>query len=138
MSERDYLTLIEVLTLHQVLIERYGGSPGIRDMGALQAALYRPQSGYYDDVIQEAAALWESLSQNHPFVDGNKRVAFAVMDTFLRLNHVNLTANSEETAAFIYQCFAEKAFEYHRLESWLRQHVQPSAGSCKHPKTNPS
>jgi death-on-curing protein len=68
-----------------VLINRYGGSAGVRDMGALEAALYRPQSGYYEDVIQQAAALWESLSQNHPFVDGNKRIAFAAMDIFLRI-----------------------------------------------------
>jgi len=57
------------------LIGRFGGALGIRDRGALESALTRPQSGYYADLIQEAAALWESLSQNHPFLDGNKRVA---------------------------------------------------------------
>jgi plasmid maintenance system antidote protein VapI len=57
---------------------RYGGAPGVRDAGALESALHRPQTGYYDSIIHEAAALLESLVQNHPFIDGNKRVAYAV------------------------------------------------------------
>ena len=72
----DYLTVVEVLAIHDDLITRYGGSHGVRDMGLLEAALFRPQTGYYADLIEEAAALWESLGQNHPFIDGNKRVAF--------------------------------------------------------------
>lgn len=55
----DYLTLAEVLAMHADLIARYGGSPGIRDLGLLEAALFRPQTGYYEDLIAEAAALWE-------------------------------------------------------------------------------
>ncbi|MBV9397760.1 MAG: type II toxin-antitoxin system death-on-curing family toxin [Bryobacterales bacterium] len=81
---RDYLTVAEVLAMHADQIERYGGSHGIRDPGLLEAALFRPQTGYYADLIEEAAALWESLSQNHPFIDGNKRTAFAATDTFSR------------------------------------------------------
>ena len=65
---------------------RYGGSPGVRDRGLLEGALFRPQTGYYSSLIEEAAALWESLSQNHPFVDGNKRTAFATAYTFLVIN----------------------------------------------------
>jgi death-on-curing protein len=78
---RDYLTVAEVLAMHDDQIKRYGGHPGIRDPGLLEAALYRPQTGYYADLIEEATALWESLSQNHPFVDGNKRTAFAAAYT---------------------------------------------------------
>ena len=78
----DYLTFAEVLAIHDDQIERYGGSPGVRDPGLLEAALFRPQTGYYADLIEEAAALWESLAQNHPFIDGNKRVAFAATYTF--------------------------------------------------------
>ena len=70
-----YPTIDEVIAVHAQLIARFGGCLGIRDRGALESALARPQTGYYDDIIQEAAALWESLSQNHPFVDSNKRVA---------------------------------------------------------------
>ena len=69
----DYLTVAEVLAMHTDQIERYGGSHGVRDQGLLEAALFRPQTGYYADLIEEAAALWESLAQNDAFIDGNKR-----------------------------------------------------------------
>jgi death-on-curing protein len=78
----DYLTIADVLAMHADQIERYGGADGIRDPGQLEAALFRPQTGYYPDLIAEAAAMWESLSQNHPFVDGNKRTAFAASIPF--------------------------------------------------------
>jgi death-on-curing protein len=68
-----YLTTGEVLVMHSLLIRQYGGSDGVRDVGLLEAALFRPQTGYYSDIIEEAAALLESLAVNHPFVDGNKR-----------------------------------------------------------------
>ncbi len=84
---RDYLTVADVLGMHTVLMQRYGGAPpGVRDPGALEAALFRPQTGHYDDIVAEAAALLESLAINHPFVDGNKRIAFAAADVFLRIN----------------------------------------------------
>ena len=86
----DYLTVADVLGMHTVLMQRHGGSPGVRDPGALEAALFRPQTGYYDDIVAEAAALLESLAINHPFVDGNKRIAFAAMDVFLRINGYKL------------------------------------------------
>ena len=68
----DYITVIEALAIHEDQIHRYGGAAGVRDLGLVEAALYRPQTGYYADLIEEAAALWESLAQNHPFIDGNK------------------------------------------------------------------
>ena len=82
----DYITVVEVLAIHDDQIARYGGSSGVRDIGLLESALFRPQSGYYGDLIAEAAALWESLAQNHPFIDGNKRTPFAVTFTFLVIN----------------------------------------------------
>ena len=97
----EHLTLVEILAIHADQIERYGGSPGIRDLGALEAALYRPQTGYYADLIEQAAALWESLAQNHSFIDGNKRTAFAATYTFLSINGAQLTANADKTFAFI-------------------------------------
>jgi death-on-curing protein len=75
----DYLTVVEVLAIHDDQIERYGGASGLRDRGLLEAAIFRPQTGYYADLIEEAAALWESLSQNHPFIDGNKRTASSAL-----------------------------------------------------------
>lgn len=82
----DYLTVADVLGLHATLLRRYGGAEGIRDMGAVESALFRPQCGYYTDIVEEACALLESLLINHPFVDGNKRTAFAACDVFLRIN----------------------------------------------------
>lgn len=90
---RDYPTLHEVLAIHALSIETYGGSEGVRDLGAIEAALFRPQSGYYTDIIEEAAALMESLLINHPFVDGNKRTAFAVCHVFLDINGYSLNAD---------------------------------------------
>ncbi len=92
---REYLTSLEVLALHQALLTRYGGAPGIRDMGAVEAAVFRPQCGYYKSIAEEAAALLESLLISHPFVDGNKRVAFAACDVFLRINGWRLHARPD-------------------------------------------
>jgi death-on-curing protein len=117
----DYITLTEVLAIHQDQIARYGGSHGVRDPGALESALFRPQTGYYDDIIAEAAALWESLCQNHPFVDGNKRTAFAVTYTFLAINGVILTAEADAVFAFISGLYERHAFEYAELNQWLRK-----------------
>ena len=96
----DYLTVADVLGMHTVLIRRYGGLPGVRDPGALEAALYRPQTGYYKDTIEQAAALMESLAINHPFVDGNKRIAFAATDVFLRINGFKLTRHFKLASDF--------------------------------------
>lgn len=119
----DYLTLVEVLAIHDDQIGRYGGSPGIRDPGLLEAALYRPQTGHYADLIEEAAALWESLSQNHPFIDGNKRVAFAVTYTFLAINGGRITAEPDDTYAFMIGLYEAGTFEFERLRDWMRVNV---------------
>lgn len=120
----DYLTVQEVLAIHRDQIERYGGSDGIRDGGILEAAVHRPQSGYYADLIEEAAALWESLSQNHPFVDGNKRTAFAATYTFLAINGVRIIASAGETYAFVSELYETGDFRFRRLAEWLRFHVE--------------
>ncbi len=119
----DFLTLAEVLAIHADQIERYGGSPGVRDPGLLEAALYRPQTGYYADLIEQAAALWESLSQNHAFIDGNKRTAFAATYTFLAINGVRITASSEETYAFVGPLYDANEFRFEKLDAWLRSNV---------------
>lgn len=123
----DYLSLVEVLAIHQDQIERYGGAAGIRDAGLLEAALYRPQTGYYADLIEQAAALWESLAQNHPFIDGNKRTGFAVTYTFLAINGGNLQAGPDETYAFIAQSYETRRFEFEHLVAWLRRVVNLAA-----------
>lgn len=119
-----YLRLPEVLAMHTDQIERYGGSQGVRDHGLLEVALYRPQTGYYADLIEEAAALWESLAQNHPFVDGNKRTAFAAVYTFLAINGCTLTADAADVYAFISGLYEAGTFNFDNLVPWLRDHVK--------------
>jgi len=126
----DYLTVAEVLAMHTDQIERYGGRHGVRDPGLLEAALYRPQTGYYAGLIEEAAALWESLAQNHAFVDGNKRTAFAATYTFLAINGVRLTANSEETYDFIVELYETNQFSFEKLVPWLRRHTTQASVSA--------
>ncbi len=113
--------------MHADQIERYGGALGLRDPGQLEAALYRPQTGYYADLIGEAAALWESLSQNHPFIDGNKRTAFAATYTFLAINGLRLTADAEATHAFIIGLYETQGFAFEALVAWLRHNVEVAA-----------
>lgn len=117
---RDYLTVADVLGMHTVLMQRYGGAGGVRDPGALEAALFRPQTGYYDDIIAEAAALLESLAINHPFVDGNKRIAFAAADVFLRINGWCLKRPSMVIHKEMLQLFESGTFDIAHLEPWLR------------------
>src|ERR1700736_2511427 len=116
----DYLTLAEVLAIHDDQIERYGAAAGVRDRGLLEAALYRPQTGYYADLIEEAAALWESLAQNHPFIDGNKRTAFAATYTFLAINDAQLSASADDAYSFINSLYNSNDFTFARLAEWLR------------------
>lgn len=122
----DYLTVIEVLAIHIDQIERYGGAHGLRDAGLLEAALFRPQTGYYNDLIEEAAALWESLSQNHPFIDGNKRTAFAATYTFLAINGVRITAEVWPAYEFIIGLYKADGFEFGVLAGWLRANTSPA------------
>lgn len=119
----EYLTIIEVLSIHRILIEKYGGMDGLRDMGALDAALFRPQTGYYEDIIEEAAALWESLSQNHPFIDGNKRTAFAVTYTFLILNGCKPKINVNDAIKYINDLYNTGQFEFKNIQEWLRKQI---------------
>jgi death-on-curing protein len=119
----DYLTMSEVLAMHVDQIQRYGGSHGLRDPGLLESALFRPQTGYYADLIEEAAALWESLSQNHPFIDGNKRTAFAATYTFLVINGARLTAGARQTQNFVLALYQKDRFTFDNLAPWLRDHV---------------
>jgi death on curing protein len=122
---RDYLTLDDVLALHRELINRWGGTHGIRDPGLLEAALYRPQTGYYASLIDEAAALWESLSQNHAFIDGNKRVAFAATFTFLRINGLVITAGDADTEAFVVDLYERREVRFESLRVWLLANTAP-------------
>ena len=122
----DYLTVDDVLAMHHDLIERFGGTHGIRDMGALEAAVFRPQTGYYSDVIAEAAALLESLAINHPFIDGNKRIAFAAADVFLRMNGLEIPAEPNGAYTFLNGRFEPGTFRFTEFEPWIRANTAPT------------
>jgi death-on-curing protein len=116
----QFLSLDEVLAVHERVVEAFGGSPGVRDRGLLESALYRPQSGYYESLEEMAAALFESLLINHPFVDGNKRVAFFATDVFLRLNGWKLQLDGKRAHAFLIQRFESGTCDFAHLLPWIR------------------
>ena len=90
MTGRTYLRLEDVLVLHAILLRRFGGESGVLSLASLESAIARPQSGYYENLLEEGCALFQSLWTNHAFVDGNKRVAYAALDAFLRINGFRL------------------------------------------------
>lgn len=118
-------TVEDAIEMHRELIDTFGGSHGLLDRGALQSALWRPQIGYYDGLLEEAAAMMESLSNNHPFIDGNKRVAFFVTDAFLRRNGLYINCDNESAYAFFMSLYESNSFRYGNLLSWLEQRTEP-------------
>jgi death on curing protein len=125
MAERVYLTVAEVLAIHHRQIEHYGGIQGLRDQGALEAAVFRPQTGYYANLAEEAAALMESLANNHPFLDGNKRVAFDATHTFLLVNGFTIVADPAETYVFMIDSMAQGKFRFSFILDWINAHARP-------------
>ncbi len=119
-----YPSVEEVLAAHERLIRTFGGAPGVRDLRALESALARPQIGHYKDLIEQSAALLESLSGNHPFVDGNKRVAIAVTAAFLRVNGYRMEFDDREAYQFLIRLYEAGKFRFDRLEPWLRAHAK--------------
>ncbi|MGE3366817.1 MAG: type II toxin-antitoxin system death-on-curing family toxin [Rhizobiaceae bacterium] len=117
----EYLSLDDALYIHAEQLRLFGGAPGVRDLGLTESALLRPQTGYYADLVEQAAALWESLAIG--FIDGNKRVAFACMDIFLGLNGARLEAEPDAVIAFIYGHLEAVTFRKPVLEAWLRERV---------------
>lgn len=124
MAQRIYLTIAEALVIHQLQIEEYGGDAGIRDKSLLESAVFRPQVGYYANALEEAAALMESLANNHPFVDGNKRVAFAAAHTFLLINGYDFKVKPIEAYRFIMKSLSEGELRFAKILAWLEENIQ--------------
>ena len=120
----EFLAVEEVIAIHDEQIAEFGGSYGLRDRGALESALLRPQIGYYDGIIEEAAAMMESLAMNHPFVDGNKRTALDATDSFLRLNGYFIDCDDREAYDFFMHLFATNSFRFPQLRDWLGGHIE--------------
>ncbi len=126
-----YLTLNEVLDLYWRVMELSGGTMGIRDLGALEAALAQPRATFggedlYPTIVEKAAALGFSLIKNHPFLDGNKRIGHAAMETFLILNGYEIEAPVDEQEQVIVQVASGK-MGLRAFTGWLREHVVPKA-----------
>ena len=119
-----YPTIQETLELHETLIKRFGGSDGVRDLGLLESALLRPQSGYYETLSLQAAALLQSLIQNHSFVDGNKRVAFATTAIFLRMNGYRLKVEPGAGESFLLGEVIQKKIPIEDIATWLETYMQ--------------
>jgi len=123
-----YLSVAQILRLHEKLIGAFGGAKGLRDAGALDAATARPQQIFggedlYPDAAAKAAALMHSLVMNHPFVDGNKRVGAMAMELFLLVNSVALDAVDEEIVA-VTLAVARGEVAAEALAIWLRQRTR--------------
>ncbi len=131
MRETLYPTLQEALYLHDVLIQRFGGRVGVLDQGLLESALARPKSGYYQSLSEQAAALMQSLAMNHAFVDGNKRVAFALTAVFLRINGFALTVDPKSGVSFIEGDLITRRAPLAQIREWLEKHIRPMIGSEK-------
>jgi len=116
-------TLTETVELHSKLIERFGGKNGVRDLGLLESALWRPQSGYYNTLSLQAAALLQSLTQNHAFIDGNKRVAFATTAIFLRMNGYRLKVDTDNGEIFMIETVIKNKASIEVIAAWLEKHI---------------
>ena len=121
----DHLTVAEVYQMQHRLIDMFGGLHGVRDKGAVEAAVFRPQTGNYNSLEEEAAALMESLGSNHGFLDGNKRIAFTAADVFLRRNGFCIEVESGAGYEFINGSMERHEFRFAQILDWLREHVQP-------------
>ena len=124
-----YLSLGELVDLHQALLDQTGGATGIRDLGMLESALAQPRATFdgadlHPTLIAKSAALGFSLTLNHPFVDGNKRVAHAAMEVFLLLNGVEIAAPIDEQERLMLT-LANGQMTREQLTSWLENHVRP-------------
>jgi death on curing protein len=121
----DFLTVAEIYRMQHRLIEMFGGIHGVRDKGAVEAAVFRPQIGYYNSVEEEAAALMESLGNNHGFLDGNKRIAFTAADVFLRRNGFYIDVEAPDGYTFITGSMERGEFRFTQILDWIRQSIKP-------------
>jgi death-on-curing protein len=128
MAERVYLTVAEVIAIHHHQIEEYGGAHSLRDQGSLEAAVFRPQTGYYNDISEEAAAMMESLVNNHAFIDGNKRVGFAAVHTFLLVNGFDFNVSTKAAYEFMIETMEQGKFRFPLIYEWIAAHLVPLLG----------
>ena len=128
-----YLTLGEVVALHRAIVATTGGADGIRDLGALESALAQPKATFggtdlYPSIVDKAGALAFGLAMNHPFVDGNKRIAHAAMAVFFDLNGFEIEATVDEQEQLMLGLAAGQLSRAD-LTTWLKSHVSTRKSS---------
>lgn len=122
-----YLGHRQALLVHRRVIEETGGSPGLRDEGLLQSALARPQATFsgqdlYPTLFEKAAALAESIVRNHPFVDGNKRMAWECLDLTLEMSGYRITASTDQGFELMMRIIERRA-TVQDVAEWLEKHA---------------
>lgn len=123
-----YLTVAQVLAIHDQMVKRFGGSHGIRDIGLVESAVARPKGGFgkeefYKDIYSKAAALLQSLLKNHSFVDGNKRTALASAGIFLKINGYDFRNSGKEEVGFGVKVDNEN-LTLQQIASFLKSHTK--------------
>ena len=118
----------EVESIHEILIEKFGGSSGIRDREILESAIGRPyqtfdQNDLYPSPIDKAAAIFESIISNHPFVDGNKRTAYVVMRLVLLESKLDIYASQNEKYEFVMRA-AKGEIKFDKIREWLTKYTR--------------
>ena len=127
MNNIEFIPKDIILFFHEQLVKIYGGSSGIRDENLLDSALEQPKATYqgeylHDSLLKMAAAYGYHLCNNHPFIDGNKRIAFVAMDTFLQKNNLEITASEKETYKMMIQVASGKLSK-EELTLWLENNT---------------
>ena len=119
--------LSEVLSIHKILIESFGGANGVRDKSSLSSALQRPFQTFdgeflYKSILEKAAALVESILINHPFVDGNKRTGYVLLRRYLLQNNIDIKASKQQKYDFIIS-IASGEIRFPEILYWLQKHT---------------
>lgn len=122
------ISVEQALKIHTIAIERFGGLDGIKDQGSLESALARPFQSYggvdlYESVYQKAAAIGESIIINHPFLDGNKRTGYLLMEALLRVHDIRIKALDEELYNFVIS-IATGEIHYEEIVVWLQKNCE--------------
>ena len=124
------ISVSQALKIHTVAILKYGGANGVRDMGGLESALARPFQTFggedlYPSIFEKAAAIGESLIMNHPFIDGNKRTGYLLMEALLRYGGHKIVASDDELYQFVIN-ISTGSISFEEIVEWLKNNTTPS------------
>ena len=124
------ISVSQALKIHTVAILKFGGAKGVRDMGGLESALARPFQTFggedlYPSIFEKAAAIGESLIMNHPFIDGNKRTGYLLMEALLRYGGHKIVASDDELYQFVIN-ISTGSISFEDIVEWLKNNTTPS------------